>query len=130
MKKIALIILMLAVNISFAQNETNKIIDSLNTELIKAKEDTSKVNILNQLTSNNFYQKPKIATQYGIKALKLASKINWKKGMAIANNNLGICYWVDADYPESIKYFKKTLLCYKNLKNLKALQLVTNMKGL
>lgn len=81
MKKLALIILLLVVNNSFAQNDTNKIIDSLNTELIKVKEDTSKVNILNQLTSNNFYQKPKIAAQYGIKALKLATKLNWKKDL-------------------------------------------------
>lgn len=121
---------MLAVNISFAQNEANKIIDSLNTELIKAKEDTSKVTILNQLTSNNFYQKPKIATEYGQKALNLATKIKWIKGMAIANSNLGISYWVDANYPESIKYFKKSLLCYQDLKDLKGTSDTYNHLGL
>jgi uncharacterized protein YgiM (DUF1202 family) len=91
MKKVILIILMLGMHNLFAQNEENKIIDSLKTELTNAKEDTSKVKILNQLTSNNFYQKPKIAIQYGKSALKLSLKAKWKKGIAIANTNLGLC---------------------------------------
>jgi signal transduction histidine kinase/TPR repeat protein len=130
MKQIALIILILFAENSFSQNEKNKIIDSLKTELSEAKEDTSKVNILNQLASNNFYGKPKLAVQYGEIALKLSSKIHWKKGMAIANNNLGISYWVDANYAESIKYFQKTLLYYQDLKNPNGISDTYNHLGL
>lgn len=60
----------------------------------------------------------------------LAAKIKWKKGMAVANNNLGICYWVDANYPESIKYFKNSLLCFQDLKELKGISEANNNLGL
>lgn len=108
---------MLTVSYSFAQNKENKITDSLKIELRKVKVDTSKINILNQMTSNNFYTKPKDGIRYGNEALKLATKINWTKGMAIASQNLGICNWVDANFPLSIKHFTNSLLYYKKLKD-------------
>jgi signal transduction histidine kinase len=130
LKKLILIILMFFVHNLFSQNEENKIIDSLKTELINAKEDTSKVKILNQLTSNNFYQKPKIAIQYGISALQLSLKAGWRKGIAISNTNLGICYWVEANYPTSINHFQKSLLCYQDLKDLNGISSAYNHLGL
>lgn len=130
MKKTILIILMLAAINSFAQNKETIIIDSLKIELSRAKEDITKVTILNQLTSSNFYTKPKLAIRYGESALKLAVKANWKKGIGITANNLGISYWVDANYAESIKSFQKSLLCYQDLKDLKGISNAYNHLGL
>jgi len=129
-KNIFLFIFIVLTNCVFAQNEENKIIDSLKIELTKAINDTSKVNILNRLTRENFYTKPKIAIQFGEKALKLATKANWKKGIAISANNLGISWWVDANYIESIKNFQKSLLSYQDLRNPKGISEAYNHLGL
>ena len=55
--------------------------------------------------------------RYGEIALNLASKIQWKKGMAIANDHIGICYWVTANHPKSILYFQNSLSNYQDLKD-------------
>jgi len=130
MKKIAVVILMLVVNSIFAQNEENKLIDSLKIELTKAKADSTKVNILNQMTSSCYYERPKIAAIYGEQALKIANKIDWQKGIGITTNNLGICYWVDANFKESIKNFQKSLLSYQYLEDQKGISNALNHLGL
>lgn len=101
----------------FAQNSDTKIIDSLKLELRKSKIDTAKVNLLNELSRKNFYSDPMEGMRYGEIALNLASKIQWKKGMAIANDHLGICNWVSANYPKSILYFQNSLSNYQGLKD-------------
>jgi signal transduction histidine kinase len=101
----------------FAQNSDTKIIDSLKLELRKSKIDTAKVNLLNELSRNNFYSDPMEGMRYGEIALNLASKIQWKKGMAIANDHIGICYWVTANHPKSILYFQNSLSNYQDLKD-------------
>jgi signal transduction histidine kinase len=122
---------MLTSCLSFAQlNKEDKLIDSLKIELTKAKEDTSKVKILNQLSTNNFYTRPKEGIKYGEAALKLATEKQWKKGIAIASYNIGICKWVNANYRESIKYFKISLLNNKDLKNQDGISTAYNQLGL
>lgn len=74
---------MLIVNFAFAQNTDIKIIDSLKLELSKAKIDTVKINLLNELSRTNFYSNPMEGMRYGEIALNLATKMEWKKGMAI-----------------------------------------------
>lgn len=101
----------------FAQNSDTKIIDSSKLELRKSKIDTAKVNLLNELSRKNFYSNPMEGMRYGEIALNLASKIQWKKGMAIANDHLGICNWVSANYPKSILYFQNSLSNYQGLKD-------------
>ena len=108
MKKFVLIILLMVMNVSFALNKENTIVDSLKTALTKTKNDTTRVKILNELSKNNFYRTPKIGIKYSTEALQLARKINWKKGIAQAYTNLGICYWVNANHQESINNFKKS----------------------
>lgn len=108
---------MLIVNFAFAQNTDIKIIDSLKLELSKAKIDTVKINLLNELSRTNFYSNPMEGMRYGEIALNLATKMEWKKGMAIANDHIGICYWVTANPKKSISYFKNSLSNYKDLKD-------------
>ena len=116
-KLVAIFYFILIGNFMFAQNSDTKIIDSLKLELRKSKIDTAKINLLNELSRNNFYSDPMEGMRYGEIALNLASKIQWKKGMAIANDHIGICYWVTANHPKSISYFKNSLSNYKDLKD-------------
>lgn len=116
-KSITLFCLMLVVNFTFAQNTDIKIIDSLKIEFKKAKTDTVKINILNELSSKNFYSNPMEGMRYGEIALNLATKIKWKKGMAIANNHIATCHWVTANFPKSISCFQNSLSNYQDIKD-------------
>ena len=117
MKKLVLIILILIANNLFAQNEENKIIDSLKIEFKKTKIDTVKINILNEICRQNFYRNPVIGIGYSEIALDLSKKIKWKKGIAVAYNHLGICYWINKKLEKSIYCFKESLIYYKALKD-------------
>src|SRR5690606_32896452 len=75
---------------SHAQKRGEAFVDSLLQELPKAKEDTSKIKILNQLSerscqSANFG----FALQYADSAMVLAKRADFKKGTAAAFNNIG-----------------------------------------
>jgi len=82
----------------------NKQIDSLLSVLATAKEDTAKVNTLNNLSR----QLEKIgryaeARKYADDALFLAEKIGFKKGTANALNNIGNIYHEQSNYGEALK---------------------------
>ncbi|HSD09269.1 tetratricopeptide repeat protein [Flavobacterium sp.] len=120
MKKIAILIIFLMITVTgFAQDNDLMKIDSLKIELKKAKNDTIKINILNEICFHNFYRNPSIGMGYSEIALNISTKINWKKGMAVAYNHLGMCNWVTKNYEKSIKNFKKALFYYKELKDQK-----------
>src|SRR5207249_10195811 len=77
-------------SIAFTQNNT---IDSLQKVLRTQKEDSNKVNTLNELSNtllidNNY----KNAMQFANEALLLSRKINFNKGEGIAYNNIGHIY--------------------------------------
>lgn len=118
-KKIAILFFVFLNISSFAQNKEEKKLDSLKIELKKAKIDTVKINILNEICSLYFYNKPKIGINYSQRALNLSEKIYWKKGMAIAHNHMGICHWITQDNELSMSHFQKALALYKEINDPK-----------
>ena len=78
-----------------------KKIDSLKNLLITAKEDTNKVNTLNELCfqTNDLPQ----ALKYGEECLQLANKLKYEKGIAGALDNIGIIYSMRGDFDEALK---------------------------
>lgn len=48
------------------------------------------------------------AKEYGNKALDLATKINFKKGIAASLNNIGNIYYYNDDYPTAIDYYNRS----------------------
>ena len=104
----------------FAQNTTtdgklNRTIDSLLNSLKTAKEDTNKVNTLNNLskkiTNTGDYEKAK---KYANDALILSQKIKpiaigFKKGKANAYNIIGNIYYYQGNYPEALKNYFASL---------------------
>ncbi len=85
----------------FAQNNE---IDSLYKITNIEKQDTSQVNNLNQLCRQLF-----LISDYanglniGNKSLKLAKELNYSKGIANAQNNIGNIYYFQGDYPAALK---------------------------
>lgn len=120
---------------ALVQTSTNKqqysqSLNALQESLQKATADTTKINILNRLASSYFYTSPKEGIPYGEKALKLAQKINWKKGIAKSYNSLGVCQWVLTDYYKAINYFYFSLSAYEELKDLNGISEAYNNLGL
>lgn len=75
-----------------ASDKTTNKIDSLKTILVRSKEDTNKVNILNKLSYELNYSDAGSAEEYAFQALEIGGELNFQKGIIHAHNNLGIIY--------------------------------------
>ncbi len=108
MKKLLLIIILnvsFFIPNSFCFAGSNKI-DSLQIILKSAKEDISKVNLLNNLSwemieNGNNLQADSIARM----AINTAEKLNYIAGLADSYNYLGIMYAQQGNYPEALKNY-------------------------
>ena len=105
------------------------LLDSLKTELSKAKEDTNKVSILITLISMQANYEPKEALKYSIPALELAKKLQWKPGIAGAYNGMGASYKGLADYPNALNSYFKSLEINETLGNKKNIARTTANVG-
>lgn len=128
MKKIIkLVFLLLLAGISFAQKQHE--IDSLIIELNRAKDDTTKVNILNDLGTKYSSNEPERAYKYLKEALDLAEKVNFESGVAYANNNIGIYYYFKGIHKTALEYFFKALNYIEAKGNKSALSNIYNSIG-
>ncbi len=108
-------------NLSYSQNQVQ--IDSIVKEIGKLPDDTNKVKLLYNLSSNYYAINPDTGIKYGLQALNLSEQINWKKGICFANNKIGINYWAKANYSKALLYQFKALDIQKELNddNIKAM---------
>lgn len=106
MKKIlfSLVIFNLFQQLSFAQKYGQARVDSLLAEIPKAKEDTNKVNLLNEVGYErgtiNFLK----AKEVLLMAEQLARKLNYQRGLGNTLSNLALVYELQGNYVESLKY--------------------------
>lgn len=113
--------------LSHAQNST---IDSLNRILKTAKQDTSQVRILNQLSAeyDNNMELDK-AISFGNKAFALAKKINNLKGIAKALDNIGNALSDGGKNEEALKNYYTSLEIKKEIGNKEELAYTYNLIG-
>ena len=52
---------------------------------------------------------PDEGISYGMQALALAERIQWKRGIARASNNIGANYNAKSNYPLAMEYYIKAL---------------------
>jgi len=105
-----LLIVILSNNTAISQN---KIVDSLITELSKAKHDTSKVNILNQLSLKIVGTDVEKAAEYSNQAIELSKKNTFNQGLALAYKNSGIISYYGGDLKKAIEYSNLSAENYK-----------------
>ncbi len=106
-------------------------IDSLITVLKTSKQDTSRINTLLQLSrhySNTGSNEP--ARQYAQQALQESEKLNYKKGLAGAYNNIGVVYWNKGDFEMAKDFFSKALNTYEEIGNKTGIANAINNIGL
>src|SRR5436190_12869840 len=87
----------LSLGISNGYSQSGPKIDSLNVLLKKDKADTNKVIHLNALARELKLSNPDTAILVSNEALELAEMLSYKKGIASALSNIGVCYRLKAD---------------------------------
>lgn len=95
---------------SFAQQNP---IDSLHLLLKTTGENTDKVNILYQLSEAS--NDDRDVLNYASQALQLAEKLNYKKGIADASNNVGYAYMNLGDIPKALEFYHRSLKIQEEL---------------
>ena len=104
------IVLNIWINV-FSQNKIQ--IDSLTTELNNTKSDTTRVIVLNKISKAYLYGEFNLAKDYAEKALKLAQKISFQKGIALSYAHLSFAYQRMGNYDEAIIAISKSTSIYE-----------------
>ncbi len=97
----------------FSQNL--KLIDSLQKVAKFTKDDTSKSNLLNKISTIYLEFDLEKSLDFAKKSLILSEKLNYKKGKANAYFSIGSAYNYKAEHLEAIVWFKKSLAIRKEL---------------
>src|SRR5258706_12785161 len=100
---------------SFSQKQGQEKIDSLLTVLKTAKQDSIKVNALNMLAYELRNNNPDTAMYLADEALALATKANYKIGMANAYLWRGVAVMNLGKYEEALKNSMEALKIYDQL---------------
>jgi serine phosphatase RsbU (regulator of sigma subunit) len=90
----------------FSQHNRN--IDSILNLLSKETVDTLRVKHYYKLCWEYLTINPLKAKEYGTRALELATKLDFKRGIAASLNNLGNIYFYSDDYTKAIEYYTKS----------------------
>ena len=115
MKYIILIIVALWCTTASAQKRGQELADSLLNELPKQKDDSNKVMLLGRLGRAYMMFNVREAIGYTEKGLKLAEKLQWKKGMANLNNDLGLFLSDTGNHVLARVHFEKSYQLNKEL---------------
>jgi serine phosphatase RsbU (regulator of sigma subunit) len=89
-----------------AQESINKLIDSVKTLVLKAREDTHKVTLLSELSYRLRNSNADTSIFLAKQALQLANKLQFKTGKALATHDLAAAYLFSDDYKQAIYYNK------------------------
>lgn len=111
--------LVLSVSTAGAQRQVS--IDSLQTELSKAKTDKQKVSILYDL--GTAFQRKKSydqAIDYYLQAARINESAGNKKNVATLNSNLGACYYSKRDFSNALTYYTRAAEYYQETDNKKS----------
>jgi hypothetical protein len=117
-----LIFLVTITSQSFAKKQGKEKIDSLLIVLKTAKDDTSKVNMLNDVSNEkSFIGEFVEARRYANEALSLAEKIGFKNGIAKSYSKMGGAYYSLDDYRKALECYQKSLTIDMQMGNKKAI---------
>ncbi len=123
MKKLLLLLFTITCSVftASAQKQGQPLIDSILTELPKAKEDTNKVLLLNDLSFELFSINPNEGLKYANQQLELANKLGWQKGIAKAYSSMGTNKYAKSDYTGALDSYFKSLTISEKLDDKKAM---------
>jgi two-component sensor histidine kinase/tetratricopeptide (TPR) repeat protein len=112
---------------AFAQDQPK--IDSLFQVLRTARQDTSKVLLLYELSREFFNSDIERAEKFSNRALFLSERLGYKKGIALSYNNLGIINYYKAIYNVALGYHDRSLELMTEIGDRKGMAGSHNNKG-
>ena len=104
-------------------------IDSLFRRLRTSKQDTSKVLLLYKLSREFFNSDIERAEKYSNRALFLSERLEYKRGIALSYNNLGIINYYKAIYNVALGYHERSLQLMTEIGDRKGMAGSHNNKG-
>jgi Signal transduction histidine kinase regulating C4-dicarboxylate transport system len=104
-------------------------IDSLLTVVRSSAQDSNKVNSLIALSSSLLNTDGEKAREYANEAKMLADKLNFKKGQAYALKGIGMSYYFQGKYIETLLYWEKSLSIFQALKDKRGISNMLNNLG-
>ncbi len=99
------ILLYLFLFLSISVQAQDKLMDSLQIELKKVKNDIDKAKILNAIADQYKYSDPNKMVEYGNQAMQLAQKINYKIEEGNAYSNIATANIILGDYKKALDNF-------------------------
>ncbi|MBS1775142.1 MAG: tetratricopeptide repeat protein, partial [Bacteroidetes bacterium] len=87
------------------QTGGNPIVDSLFQRIAIEKNDSTIVEMYENIIVEYFETNPVQCIQYANKAIAIAEKINMQEDVAYLHRLIGHCYFNISDYPKALKYF-------------------------
>ncbi len=96
----------------FAQNTKT---DSLKRIIATTQDDSIKVDALLALSKSYFSSSPEEALRIGNEAKNLAEKVKYSKGYAYALKNIGVAYYNQAKYVETLSYWQQSLSMFDSI---------------
>ncbi len=103
--------------------------DSLLALLNKESADTARVDLMNKIAVNYFNTSPEKAMQYGTEAKTLAETKGYTQGLAYALKNIGIAYYMQADYIQTLTYWNQSLKEFENANDKKGIANILSNLG-
>ncbi len=127
---ICLFLFSLSLSPAFAQPKAGQArLDSLLAELPRAKPDTNRVKLLNEISYDYSGGNLNEAINYASQALALAKQLTWEKGMAKSNMRLGGCYTLQSDYTKALSCNLSGLKIAESIKDKYLIGGITNNMG-
>lgn len=96
---------------------SQRIVDSLTVLVNKAPEDSTKVDLLSNLSKKYYPIDYKKGFGYGNQALNLAKKIGWKSGIMRAYSSLAANYWARRDFMRAQDCYGESLKVAQEINN-------------
>lgn len=106
-------------------NET----DSLKRLLAEDIADTTRVNLLNALSKSFFNSNPDTSVAIAASSKALAEKIDYKTGLALAEKNMGIGYYLQGKYKEAVLTWQQAIDVYKLIDDKKGVANMLSNQG-
>lgn len=115
--KVVIFLLVLSFNLR-AHGQNTAVLDGLLSDLIKpSQHDTTKVNTLIKLSSFYYGNNPVKMLDYGLEAVEMAQKTNFKIGLAKAYRQCGIAKYTQGNFKDASDYFSKALATNEQIDN-------------
>ncbi len=98
---------------AIGQKQGQALIDSVLLEIPKTTNDTLKTRLIKKVADEYFFIDLDQALKYSVLGLKQATSMNWKRGIAVFNFNIGRAYSDKGNYDSCMLYYKRALALHK-----------------